>query len=309
MITHIEFIQYQIREIKRELLFAISGLDPEDLEFTGPNGHLPVGWIVQHIMSGIDYTIIYHITGHRLLTYPAGIDKYPIDPPPVDYVYPSIEELQKNWLKLLEHVETLLQSVDEHQLQSQSATGIEPLVESFLRTINHANSHIRGIWCLLIQMGKMDKWPGQPSWMPDKLLLSLRSEFEEESGIEGSNQSHTVKKLAKKYAPAVLRHDNRSLWETCEDLMESQDEWQQMIACEWVSAAVHRTTREDFYTFERWLNQYINSRYTCDFFCTKVIYPYIEKDQSVLPRIQEWSNSKNKWVCYAFVKISSIVAN
>lgn len=296
MITLKEYILCQMREMKREMLTALSGLNQSDLAFTGPGNELPIGWVVQHCMCVIDTMLVYHISGKKLLRYPPGIDKYPIDPPPPNYAAPLVVDLENEWLNLMDHAIALLRSVDDEQLQSQSATGIEPLVESCLRSINHTNSHIRAIWCLIVQMGKTDRWPSQPSWMTDRPITLLRSELQEGLKLAGNHQSPFVRKLARKYAPSVLHHDNRSLWECCEDLMESRNTWQQMIACEWVHAAQDRTTPEDFYTFERWLHQYIFSWGTCDDFCKRVLNPYLEKDPSMIPRICAWTQSSNPWV-------------
>jgi 3-methyladenine DNA glycosylase AlkD len=290
------YIGCQFGELKREMLYVLTGLRQHDLRLKSKVSPHPVGWLVQHCMSVIDWAVVRHMTGTQFYSYPAGLSKYPMDAPSKSYTMPTPLELQNRWRALLEHLLMHLSALGEQELQETSATGIEPLAESCLRAINHTNTHLRGIWSILTHYGRLCKWPTQPMWMPDPTIEELRRELHKGLRTVGNSQSPLARRLAHRFAPRILHQDNRAVLECCEDLLESGDTWQHMIACAWIEMLQERLQADAFHTFERWLNQYVFSWGTCDDFCKRALNPMIERYPSLTSRLKEWTESPNKWV-------------
>jgi hypothetical protein len=162
-----EYILHQLREIKREMLVAVEGLSEEDLQSHEPHGHSPVAWVVQHCCGNVDFFIHRGITGRNCLEHEHRFVAWPIiDPRPGD-PYPSLDELTERWTRVMEASLEALESLTDEELQapSKSSHPPEPLIESCLRVINHQNSHIRQIWCILGWRRVGTKWPDQDTWL------------------------------------------------------------------------------------------------------------------------------------------------
>jgi hypothetical protein len=297
------FILCQLREQKHEVLHSITGLVQKELALTSKNSPHPVWWIIKHCMSVIDYIIARHINGQQFFTYPTGLSKYPMDPPNEDDLVPDSIELQTKWKELIDHVTRSLIDLDDEKLQQRSETGIEPLSESFLRVINHTNTHLRGIWCILTENNVAGKWPTQPLWMEDHNIEELKKELKKQLQGNTNGQDDIEIEMTQKYAPRILNHDNRAVLDCCEDLFENNDTNQQMIAVLIVEKVFNRLYANDFDTFERWLNQYIQSARICDAFCKKTLIPMIDRFPELASKSQKWEMSENEWVRRAFLKI------
>jgi hypothetical protein len=161
------YILHQLRETKRELLVAIEGLSEDDLISHEPGGHSPIAWIVQHCCVNVDFFIHRGITGKLCLDHEQRYLAWPlIEPQPGDD-YPPLATLQDRWSRLLDASGAALEQLGVERLQemSRSSRPPEPLVESCLRVINHENTHLRQIWCILGRRLLERKWPVQETWL------------------------------------------------------------------------------------------------------------------------------------------------
>jgi hypothetical protein len=59
------YIICQFGELKREMLNVLTGLSQHDLLLKSKVSPHPVGWLVQHCMSVIDWAVVRHITGKQ----------------------------------------------------------------------------------------------------------------------------------------------------------------------------------------------------------------------------------------------------
>ncbi len=293
-----EFLKNQIWEIKYQMLQSFCGQSDDQLkEFK--NGHWPISWHIQHSMYVIDFMINMHIYGYYLMNHSENYKHWPLHTPTPEWEYPTSIDLQKRWIKLLNKLILTIDSITEKQLNSASETGYndEPLIECFLRIINHTNAHIRCIWSIVSIIEKGDRLPEQGMWMPKIALFSkLRKELSDGLQKAGNSQSPMVRKLAKKYYPDIEHHDTWTIIQNCEDMMSSNNGWEQMIVGDWIERIQPRFTFHYFYHFERWLFLYIKGWGPCDDFCKRIINPLLMKHNSLFNEILKWTKSKNIWV-------------
>ncbi len=128
------------------------------------------------------------------------------------------------------------------------------------------------------------------------MLNALRSQLHEGLKTVGNSQSPFVRKLAHKFFPQVSHHHKRVVIDVAEDLMESRNTWEHMIACAWIEKIQNRLEKPDFYVFERWLYQYVFSWGTCDDLCKRVLNPLVEKYPSLFDTVMKWTASEIAWV-------------
>ena len=160
-----EYILHQTREARREMLIAVEGLSGEDLSSLEPGGHWPVAWIVQHCCQNVDRFLYSAIEGRNSLDQNRRFSGRPDQEPRPGDEYPPPEELAGKWSGLLDSVIAGLEKLPDEKLQETPDGGKEPLVESFLRVINHTNAHLRAIWCILGQRRIDSKFPEQKTWL------------------------------------------------------------------------------------------------------------------------------------------------
>ena len=160
-----EYILHQLREAKREMLVAIEGLASEDLTSHEPCGHWPIAWIVQHCCGNVDGFLHRAVTGQPVLEHEDRYRKRPLAEPQPGDTYPELSELAARWTTLWDAVLPLMETLDEEAFQSQPEHGVEPLVESCLRVINHTNVHLRNIWTILGERRVDDKFAEQQTWL------------------------------------------------------------------------------------------------------------------------------------------------
>ena len=160
-----EYILHQVGEARREMLAAVEDLSVDDLTSLEPVGHWPVAWIFQHCCQNVDRFLYAGIEGTNSLEQDRRFSGRPDREPGPGDKYPSLEELKERWAGLLDAVIRGLKKMPDDKLQETPAGGKEPLVESFLRVINHTNAHLRAIWCIIGERGIDGKFPEQKTWL------------------------------------------------------------------------------------------------------------------------------------------------
>ena len=293
-----QYILNQFWEMKYEMLQALAGLTSDEINSRGDCNHWPIGWIVSHCMIVLDNVINRHISGSYSYEHDENISKWPLVVPTKNRHFQDSLVFQEKWLNLINMTINNLTSISDADLQNTSSTGVdnEPLVESCLRAINHANAHLRNIWCFVGQMKIKTKWPEQGIWMPKtEVLSSLRKEMSAGLKKVGDSQSPFIRKLAQKYFPSISHHDKWTVIQICEDLMESRNGWAQMIAHSWIQRIHDRLEMNDFFHFERWLYLYIRGWGSCDDFCKRVVNPLLEKYPKLFSQLKKWTGYESIW--------------
>ncbi|MFC1996043.1 DNA alkylation repair protein [Chloroflexota bacterium] len=87
----------------------------------------------------------------------------------------------------------------------------------------------------------------------------------------------------------------QDLFDLCEDLLESGDWRQRVVAFQWAFQARKYYQTGDFARFERWLDQYVDSWGSCDDFCTHAFGDLIFKFPKHIPTLKTWTKSENRW--------------
>ena len=159
------FILHQLREMKREVLAAIEGLSEEDLTSHEPGNHWPIAWIVQHCCSNVDIALYKMIKEKLLLDHEKRFRTWPLIEPRPEDEYPPLGELQQRWSSITDEAIREIEKIDESRLHVTPPEGVEPIIESVLRVINHQNSHLRNIWCILGERRVDKKWAEQQTWL------------------------------------------------------------------------------------------------------------------------------------------------
>jgi len=159
-----KYILHQMAEAKREMVEAIKGLPSNVLSSHEPAGHWPIAWIVQHCCLNADFFLHHHMTGKFILEHEDRFKGWPLKEPKTEDQYPVAEKLIERWSTVWDGVMAEFSKLDEAKL-SEKLHGREPLIDSCLRVINHANAHLRGIWCILGERRVDAKFPEQQTWL------------------------------------------------------------------------------------------------------------------------------------------------
>ena len=145
--TFKEFVLHQLNEMRRELLTATDDLAGEDLSSFEPAGHWPIAWITEHCTQVADKFLYAAVHGAPLLTYAPHVGGWTEQEPKPGEAYPTLDEMQARWRQVCDAAIAFVTDASEDELQRQY--GIEPYIASILRVVNHNNSHLRSLWCIL----------------------------------------------------------------------------------------------------------------------------------------------------------------
>jgi hypothetical protein len=161
--TFKEYMLHQLREMRRELLTATTGLEGEDLTSFEPAGHWPVAWITEHCTEVADKFLYKPLHGKSLLEYPPHIGAWTKREPKPGDEYPELDEMQSRWCRVCDTAIGFVEGASDEEIQKQY--GAEPYVNSILRVVNHTNSHLRSLWCILGERRVDGKWAEQQSFL------------------------------------------------------------------------------------------------------------------------------------------------
>jgi hypothetical protein len=161
--TFKEYILHQLREMRRELLTATEDLDENDLISFDPAGHWPIAWITEHCTEVADRYLYGPVHGSMQHTYEAHVGNWRNQEPKPGDQYPNILGLRNRWKMVCDSVIDIVEAADEDELQK--TYGKEPYINSLLRVINHTNSHLRSLWCILGERRVDEKWAEQQNFL------------------------------------------------------------------------------------------------------------------------------------------------
>ncbi len=161
--TFSTYVLHQLKEMKRELLTAIEGLEGEDLTSFEPAGHWPVAWIAEHCTQVADWFLIQSVTGAMQLEYEEQVGNWTEREPREGDSYPPASEIASRWASVCDTITSYVEQATEAELQA--SPGREPYIQSILRIINHTNSHLRSLWCILGERRVDSKWAEQQPFL------------------------------------------------------------------------------------------------------------------------------------------------
>ena len=160
--TFKEFVNHQLCEMKRELLTAIEGVDEKAMTSFGPVNHWPVAWIAEHCPQIADAVLYKPVKGTQMHEYADQVQNWTTREPVDGDRYPDRQQIASRWETLCDWIIDHTRSLEESELQN-TENG-QAYLENILLAVNHTNSHLRSLWCLLGQLRLDDKWAEQQSY-------------------------------------------------------------------------------------------------------------------------------------------------
>ena len=129
----------------------------------------------------------------------------------------------------------------------------------------------------------------------EKTKLSGERFFKEAVKIYGL-KSAAIKQMSKEYYKSLKDKDKEEIFRLCEEFLKSGYLEESFFACDWSYNVRKQFTKEDFKTFEMWINKYVTNWATCDTLCNHTVGTFIEMYPEYLEGLKKWAHSKNRWV-------------
>ncbi len=89
--------------------------------------------------------------------------------------------------------------------------------------------------------------------------------------------------------------DKKEIFDLCEKLLECSDGSCRGMAFDWAFRIRKQYIKEDFALFEKWLEKYVDTWGSCDDLCTHAFGFHLSVFSGSIPKIHQWTKSKNKW--------------
>lgn len=105
-----------------------------------------------------------------------------------------------------------------------------------------------------------------------------------------------VGKTAKDYFKEIKSESKEEIFAFCEELLKSDYCEDAYIAFEWAYQLKDKYTENDFFMFERWIENYVNNWAKCDTLCNHSVGAFIEKFPSYVENLKIWTESENRWM-------------
>ncbi len=147
--------------------------------------------------------------------------------------------------------------------------------------------------------------------MPNDILATIRRELERQADEKTRSSYHRVfkedvvfygvtnpgvAKIAAGFFPQVKPLGKKEVFRLCEELFKSNYCEEAFIACAWSYRFNKEYEPDDFFTFERWLQKYIDNWAKCDTLCNHTVGAIVEMYPQLLTDLKPWAKSGNRWV-------------
>jgi 3-methyladenine DNA glycosylase AlkD len=109
-------------------------------------------------------------------------------------------------------------------------------------------------------------------------------------------RSNIVRKIALKYFPEAKTLNKKQFFLLSEEMLKSDYHEEAEIVFIWTEKLVCNFSISDFNIFEKWLNKYANNWAKVDTLCPHAINYFVQNYPKVIPRIKQWTSSKNRWM-------------
>ena len=129
----------------------------------------------------------------------------------------------------------------------------------------------------------------------EKTKISGERFFKEAVSLYGV-RSAIVGKIAKEHYKLLQDKNKANVFKLCEELWKSGIMEEGFIACNWSYFVSKQYEPEDFTTFERWVNNFINNWATCDTLCNHTVGTLVEMYPECLKGLKRWATTQNRWV-------------
>jgi 3-methyladenine DNA glycosylase AlkD len=109
-------------------------------------------------------------------------------------------------------------------------------------------------------------------------------------------KSALVEKTAAACHPVIKKLGKQETFRICEELLKSDYMEEAFVAANWAYYFNKEYEPEDFYVFEKWVENYINNWAKCDTLCNHTIGAVVEHYPQLLENLKHWARSENRWV-------------
>jgi 3-methyladenine DNA glycosylase AlkD len=128
-----------------------------------------------------------------------------------------------------------------------------------------------------------------------KTIGQYKRFFKEEVKFYGV-KTGLVEKMAGIYFKEVKPLGKQEAFRLCEELLKSGYSEESFIACDWAYYFHTEYQPDDFFTFERWVKNYVSNWATCDTLCNHTVGSIIEQYPQYLENLKQWARSDSRWV-------------
>lgn len=109
-------------------------------------------------------------------------------------------------------------------------------------------------------------------------------------------RSATVKAIGNAHFKLIKDLSKKEIFELCEQLWQSGNLEENMIACEWSYKMRKQFMKDDFEIFKNWIDNYITNWATCDTFCNHTMGNLMEKYPELMDSLKLFTKSDNRWM-------------
>jgi 3-methyladenine DNA glycosylase AlkD len=128
-----------------------------------------------------------------------------------------------------------------------------------------------------------------------KTRASFQRFFKEDVKAYGV-KTGTVSKIGAKYWLQIAHLPKPEIFALCEDLFKTDYTEEAFIVSNWVPRLTDKFEPTDLALFYRWIGKYINNWAKCDSFCNHTIGNFMDNYPSMVPELERWAKSENRWV-------------
>jgi Predicted DNA alkylation repair enzyme len=129
----------------------------------------------------------------------------------------------------------------------------------------------------------------------EKTRLQAEKYFKESVKIYGLKSAQLIE-ISKSRYKTLPDKSKSEIFSLCEKFWQSGFIEEAAIACIWSYNVRIQFVPDDFKTFEKWVNKYVNNWAACDGLCNHTVGTFIEMYPSFLSGLKRWANSENRWV-------------
>lgn len=128
----------------------------------------------------------------------------------------------------------------------------------------------------------------------EKTRQSSQRFFKEPLHFRGV-KSQAAAQVSKAFFAQVRQEGKEQVFSYCEELFSSgfaEDAW---LAAGWAAKMETEFVPKDLDRFENWIARYVNNWASCDTLCNHAVGSLFIRFPELLPRLQSWAKSENRW--------------
>jgi 3-methyladenine DNA glycosylase AlkD len=129
----------------------------------------------------------------------------------------------------------------------------------------------------------------------DKTQGTYQRFFKEQVLYHGVKMG-VVSKLEAEYYKRISHLTKDEIFALCEELLKTDYGEEAAITFKWAYRLNKHYEAEDFYLFEKWLVNYVNSWAKCDEFCNHSIGALVTRYPEYIQELKQWARSENRWM-------------